>query len=87
MPRFSIWRVIRGRAHTRMTRFHAMAGSQQKKFKNGRRNHLTTTPVSAILIPDQERSVTTMKSTYEARAIKFARLLAVLFAGCTDLSG
>ena len=27
-----------------------------------------------------------MKSTYEARAIKFARLLAVLFAGCTDLS-
>ena len=27
-----------------------------------------------------------MKSTYEARAIKFARLLAMLFAGCVDLS-
>lgn len=27
-----------------------------------------------------------MKSTYEARAIKFARLLAILFAGCTDLT-
>ena len=27
-----------------------------------------------------------MKSTYEARALKFARLLAILFAGCTDLS-
>lgn len=27
-----------------------------------------------------------MKSTYEARAIKFARLLAVLFAGCSTLS-
>lgn len=27
-----------------------------------------------------------MKSTYEARAIKFARLLAILFAGCSELS-
>jgi len=26
------------------------------------------------------------KSTYEARAIKFARLLAILFAGCSELS-
>lgn len=27
-----------------------------------------------------------MKSTYEARALKFARILAVLFSGCVDLS-